>query len=828
MFRSLTRLQAISAAAITGALLLTGLTATSSVADTSLYHEPYRPQFHFSLPSGWIGDPNGLVYDDGLYYLFSYGTWQGAVSTDLVHWKDIPVTGPEADPGSDAFYSGSAVVDTNNTSGFGSKTNPAMVAFYTSVQAGTDVEKQSLAYSTDHGRTWTRYSGNPILDLDSVNFRDPKVFWYAPKHEWVMAVTLSDQYKVSIYTSPNLKTWTHESDFGPRGATTGVWEMPDLYSLPVDGNPRKTKWVLSVSVGSTGVQYFTGGFDGNTFTADGSATYAPPPGMTVADFESGDYSGWTSSGTAFGATPAAGALPDQQTVSGYQGTYLANSYNGGDGSTGTLTSAPFTLDKSHLNFLIGGGDNPYVPGSVPAGTVPNGTVFADFSGSTYGTGWSATGAFANAGPTTESLPNQIGASVLDTYTPDGDPGTGTISSPTFTVNSSHIDLQLAGGDHPWGQSNPTSVNLVVGGKVVETATGGGSSTLNWTNWDTSAYQGQKAQIQVVDDNDGSAGWGHIMVGDIVFADEAASPWDTQTSVNLLVDGTVVRSATGGNSEALDWTSWNLSDIQGKQAQIQIVDDATGGWGHILADDFTLSNSAALNQVQRANWLDYGADFYAENTWNNVPNGQRIAIAWMNNWAYASAVPTSPWQGAETFPRTLSLRTIDGKPRVVEQPVSGINQLRTGNAYKAKNVTLTDTTTPLGTSGQTLDIEAHLTAGSAATFGLNVHTGSGQYTQIGYDTSSAQLYIDRSHSGNVTFSPAFTTRSEAPLQLNRGGLDLRVLVDTSSIEVFGADGQVVLTDQILPDATSTGVSAFATGGTAHLDQLRSWQLKSIWK
>ncbi|MGT2463792.1 glycoside hydrolase family 32 protein [Sinomonas atrocyanea] len=201
------------------------------------YDEPYRPQFHFTLPNSWLGDPNGLTYRDGRYHLYSYGTWEGATSPDLVHWSDIPVTAPQRDPGSSAFYSGSAVVDKDNTSGFGTPGSPAMVAVFTSQMANGD-QAQSLAYSTDNGKTWTRYAGNPVLDLKSQNFRDPKVFWYAPMHSWIMAIALSDQHKVAFYRSPDLKTWTHLSDFGPAGSTSGVWEMPDLYQLPVDGNPR--------------------------------------------------------------------------------------------------------------------------------------------------------------------------------------------------------------------------------------------------------------------------------------------------------------------------------------------------------------------------------------------------------------------------------------------------------------------------------------------------------------------------------------------------------------------------------------------------------------
>ncbi len=826
MHRPFFRRRSLTMALATG-LALPALTAAGSPAATA-YDEPYRPQVHFSLPTSWIGDPNGLVYRDGRYYLYSYGTWEGAVSSDLVHWKNIPVTGPQRDPGSSAFYSGSAVVDKDNTTGFGTPGHPAMVAFFTSQMADGN-QTQSLAYSTDDGRTWTRYAGNPVLDPHSQNFRDPKVFWDAPTHSWLMVIALSDQHKVSFYRSPDLKQWTHLSDFGPAGSTSGVWEMPDLYELPVDGNPRNTKWVLSVSVGSTGVQYITGEFDGTNFTSDEPATYTPPPGDPLDGFESGSYGNWTTTGTAFGAAPAAGALPDQQPVTGNPGSRLVNSYNGGDSSTGTLTSPSFTVTKPHLNFLVGGGDNPYTPDTATYGTLPPGTVFNDFSGPTYGPGWTGTGSFAHSGPSVESLPGQIGPQALDTFAPDGDPGTGAVTSPTFTVNSPYIDLQIAGGNHPWGQANPTAANLVIDGEVVATATGNNTPNLTWTNWDVSQYQGKQAQIQIVDQSDGSTGWGHLMVGDILFAGAPAKPWDTQTSVNLLVNGQVVRSATGANSENLDWTSWDLSDLVGKQAQIQIVDHSTGGWGHVLADDFSLSDAPALDTNQRAHWVDHGADFYAATTWNDTPGGQRISTAWMNNWDYAGQIPTTPWKGAETFPRTLSLRTIDGKVQLVQQPVSGLNELRTGTAFHTKDLTVSNTTTPLKANGKTLDLTARLTAGTAGKFGLNIRTGAGgQYTQIGYDTHTGELYLDRTHSGNTGFSSAFPDVKTAPLALDHGAVTLHILIDASSVEVFADQGQVTLTDQIFPDPTSTGVSAFADNGTATLDDLQAWQLKSIWK
>ena len=143
-------------------------------------------------------------------------------------------------------------MDYGNTSGFGTVANPAMVAIYTAAKPGN--QSQALAYSTDKGRTWKRYAGNPVLDIGSGEFRDPKVFWYAPENKWVMAVVMSVEHKVRLYSSKNLKDWTLMSDFGPANAVGGVWECPDLFPLAVDGDPTKTKWVMVVNLNPGGIQ----------------------------------------------------------------------------------------------------------------------------------------------------------------------------------------------------------------------------------------------------------------------------------------------------------------------------------------------------------------------------------------------------------------------------------------------------------------------------------------------------------------------------------------------------------------------------------------------
>src|SRR4051812_10121589 len=386
--------------AVLGTVLLMLLPGTSTVAAAApiptAYDQTYRPQFHFSPAKNWMNDPNGLVYYKGEYHLFfqynplgnQWGnmSWGHAVSRDLVHWQQLPVAIPMA--GDELIFSGSAVVDKDNTSGFGTKKNPAMVAIYTSARPGS--QAQSLAYSLDRGRTWTKYAGNPVLDIGSGEFRDPKVFWYAAQHKWVMAVSKALEHKIALYSSPDLKTWTHMSDFGPANATGGAWECPDLFPLAVDGNRHKTKWVMIVNInpggiaGGSGAQYFVGDFDGTNFKADNVAgAYTPPAGDVLQGFEGSDYGSWTATGDAFGSGPAAGNVPPQGGVTGYVGKGLANSFHNEDRGTGKLTSPPFTITRQYLNFLVGGGNHPHDRTTVE-GPAPAGDVFASFEGPSYG------------------------------------------------------------------------------------------------------------------------------------------------------------------------------------------------------------------------------------------------------------------------------------------------------------------------------------------------------------------------------------------------------------------------------------------------------------
>lgn len=270
------------------ALCLVATLVSAAPNPAGYYSEPFRPQFHFTPEKNWMNDPNGLVYYEGEYHLFyqhnpfgnewGHMSWGHAVSPDMVHWKHLPVALPEED--GMMIYSGSAVVDWKNTSGFGKDGKPPMIAIYTGRRVSDGRQFQCIAYSNDKGRTWKKYAGNPVIDINSRNFRDPKVQWYEPAKRWIMTVSLSAEHKVRFYGSANLKDWTMLSEFGPAGATSGVWECPDLFQLPVEGTTEK-RWVLVVNMnpgsiaGGSGGQYFVGQFDGTRFTVDPAATPKP-------------------------------------------------------------------------------------------------------------------------------------------------------------------------------------------------------------------------------------------------------------------------------------------------------------------------------------------------------------------------------------------------------------------------------------------------------------------------------------------------------------------------------------------------------------------------
>jgi fructan beta-fructosidase len=519
------RANALGAAAL--GLWLLAPPAAAAAEPAPDYGERYRPQFHFTPARNFMNDPNGLVFHDGRWHLFyqhnpfgdrwGHMSWGHAVSRDLVRWEHRPVALPEE--GDTMAWSGSAVVDRENTSGLcdPARAGDCLVAVYTS--RTPELQTQSLAVSRDGGATWERYAGNPVLDIGVKDFRDPKVFWHAPTRRWVMAVVKAAESKVMLFGSPNLREWTLLSEFGPAGARRVTWECPDLFELPVEGDPAgATRWVLKVDInpgaiqGGSGSQYFVGTFDGTAFASENP--------------------------------------PDQ---------------------------------------------------------------------------------------------------VL--------------------------------------------------------------------------------------------------------------------------------------------------------------------------------------------WTDHGKDFYAAQSWSDVPaaDGRRVWVGWLSNWQYASIVPTSPWRGAQSVPREVTLRRFPEGVRLVQEPVAELASLRRDpDVVAGRIVSAVDETlaarggAPVG--GTQLEIDAVFRLGDATEVGLVVRRGANgrEETVVGYDAVRGQVFVDRSASGEVGFHPGFPGKHAAPLAARDGQVRLRVLVDASSVEVFGGAGEAVISDLIFPAPESDGLRLYTRNGDAWRVSLDVWRLASAWR
>ena len=658
------------------------LTCAAHGASASDYTEPFRPQFHFTPERNWMNDPNGMVFYEGEYHLFyqfnpfgdkwGHMSWGHAVSPDMVHWEHLPLALAEED--GVMIFSGSAVVDWKNTSGFGKDGKPPLVAIYTGHYTEKPLQNQHIAYSNDKGRTWTKYEGNPVLDIGAKDFRDPKVMWHAPTKRWVMTVALSIDRKIQFYSSPNLKDWTFLSEFGPAGSVTGIWECPDLFELPVAGTKEK-RWVLIVNVsagppaGGSGGQYFIGNFDGARFTPDPDIALKPlpefvPPGQVLADFEGDNYSGWKATGEAFGSGPPRGRLDGQNPVGGFKGHGLVNTFLRGDGTQGTLTSSEFEITRPFVNFLIGGGAH------------------------------------------------------------------------------------------------------------------------------------------------------------------------KETCMSLLVDGKVVRTASGEDNEHLAWRSWDVREFAGRTARIEIVDSHTGGWGHINVDHIMLADAPARAASEPALWFDYGKDFYAAVSWSDVPesDGRRLWLGWMSNWQYAQDVPTSPWRSAMSIPRELHLRKTTAGIRLVQQPVRELAKLRQQHQqFKGGDVTAANTWIKKNKiEGDQLELIIEFAPAQSGVQGVKVLKGASEGTVIGVDRTNGRVFVDRTRSGRVDFHPKFAGVHDAPLTKRDGTVKLHVFVDACSVEVFVNEGETVLTELVFPRKNSRGIEFFGTEKIATLRAVEVWKLKTAWR
>ncbi|MEU0534705.1 glycoside hydrolase family 32 protein [Amycolatopsis tolypomycina] len=642
------RLRLLSAVALVAATAVAGPTDAPPAAAAATY----RAQYHFTVPDHWKNDPQRPVYVNGkFYYYYLYnvdypttvGTaWRLATTTDNVAFADQGIAAPKNTNANADLWSGSAVVDTANTAGFGAGAVVQLVTQQDHPVNGSGPQAQFLWYSIDGGRTFRPYGDTPVIPNGGRrDFRDPKVIRDSARGRWVAAITEGD--RIGFFTSPDLKTWTRQSDFA---GGMGILECPDLF--PIRADDGTTHWVLGVSAGGTPgtYAYWTGTFDGAAFTADAApqwldhgfdwyagVTWEDPAAPADRRFGLAWMNNWayadttpTRAADGFNGTdsivrqitlkhyPDGYALASQPTpalashassvtdlgtiqVNGglvplaYHGTayqldtdvswtqldniglqlrvsadgtrhadtgiyhdysYLNRRQTGSPDTTGARgeSHAPWDPAKktAHLRILVDRttievfvDDGRYVHSSEvfadPADTGINlyttggsatfanttitefpdlsqrpAHVVSGFEGTSYDPGWTTTGSFTGTGPSFEYLPGMVGNAVLDTFAGGGDPATGTITSPPFTLDRNHLHFLLAGGNHP----GRTSINLLVNGQVVRTATGDDTGVLKPVDWDVSGLQGQSAQVQVVDQETGA--WGHLMVDQVLLSD----------------------------------------------------------------------------------------------------------------------------------------------------------------------------------------------------------------------------------------------------------------------------------------------------------------------
>jgi len=373
-------------------IVFTGGTVLFGQGISNDLSKKYSPEYHF-FPSI---DPTGLFYFAGQYYL----NWGTATSKDFVHWKmtdyglersrmfRAPGTGGQGmqvqrKPQVISGMSGSVVVDWNNSSGFGTKDNPPLVALQMASQ------NKSIAYSIDSAKSWIRYDKPAVISNSTGTYRDPKVFWYEPGNKWIMVMPSCEIQEIRFFSSKNLVDWEYMSKFGPWGAVAGQWECVDFFPLLVDGNASEIKWVLEISLQPRNGEYFIGDFDGTRFTMDKDFInelsynkYFPSCHMLFY-FERGiDH--WDIEGDAFIESPTVA-----EETNGKQGYRCIKSSGPGKGK---ITSPQFMISKDFINFLVGGG---YYPGDECVNLLVDGKVVRTHTGNSGNanlnwTGWDVT------------------------------------------------------------------------------------------------------------------------------------------------------------------------------------------------------------------------------------------------------------------------------------------------------------------------------------------------------------------------------------------------------------------------------------------------------
>jgi sucrose-6-phosphate hydrolase SacC (GH32 family) len=678
--------------------------------------------------------------------------------------------------------------------------------------------------------TWTTYDlGNPVIPVPPApytdqyeNFRDPFIFWHNPGQKWVAVVSLAQLHKLLIYTSANLKVWTQVSEFGPVNAMGGVWECPSIFPLSVDEDETNIKWIAQIGVnpggppGTTGsgTQYVVGSFNGTAFVAD----TIPSGSVTFQDFEgNGTFAGlgWTATGGLIGASPAQGTLPGQQSVTGYRGNRLVNTFLNGDATTGTLTSPPFNISHKSIAFLIGGGD---FPNQECMNLVIGGQVVLTATGSNN----------EMLVPATWDVSAFIGQSavieIVDLLT--GGWGHINIDEITFS-DPSYTVFQSFEGNGTFASRGWTATGDLVGASPAEGTLAGQNAVTGYLgNGLVNTFLNGDATIGTLST---SFTITHRNISFLI----GGGNFPNQECINLVIQGQVVRTSTGSNSEQLVWTSWDVTGFIGQNATLEIVDLLTGGWGHILIDQITFSDSTI--EDNGANWSDWGPDFYAATRFNGLNSTDSIGIAWMSNWKYSAVIPTNPWRSAMSVPRTLSLQTINEKTTLIQKPTENWTSLETLGNYSSSWDIVPEGNQKLQLSGKALDITVifsdRSTVAASPQFGLILRANSDltQQTLVGYDFSTKQIFVDRTKSGDVGFDNTFPSVYYAPLKPAGGGtVAMRILLDWSSVEVFGGQGEVTLTSQIFPNDDGTDVLVFSSGGNTTGVTVSARSIDSSWQ
>lgn len=302
----------------------------------------------------------------------------------------------------------------------------------------------------------------------------------------------------------------------------------------------------------------------------------------------------------------------------------------------------------------------------------------------------------------------------------------------------------------------------------------------------------------------------------------------ETCINLIVNNKAVRTKTGIDTEVLYWANWDVSEFAGQSAVLEIVDNHSGGFGHITVDQVMLSDAPAKSEPEKTSWIDYGPDFYAVRSWVNGPDERRVWVAWLGSWLYARSVPTTPWKGGHTFPREVKLKTFPEGIRMIQQPVSEIQKLR-GKQIHFESIEVNNKMpfTGLKVKDNVYELDVEFEVDKEDYFGIDICKKGSQKTRLIYDAKKETLILDRSQSGATSFSVSFPHAYSAPLKLRNKSIRLHILVDRSSVEVFGNDGEATITCQIFPESDSNGVEVFTRRGTIKIKRLDTWMLKSIW-